>query len=91
MAGLIGMGQALRNQSMAGMDRNSNSEAKRNQANSTLKANFKAAEKSQQGTLAGTGAAVGMMGASAAGMTGMAMLGPVGLGLAGGLVLAELF
>lgn len=89
MAGLIGMGQSKRDSALAGFSKVANMEADRKRANQTLKANSDAAEKSQQSTLAGTGAALGMM--AAGGATGLAMATPIGLGVAGGLILSSLF
>ena len=67
---------------MSGFGQVANLESQRNQANETLKANFQAAEKSQDATMMGSGAAIGMMAG-----------GPVGaaIGAAGGYLLSQLF
>lgn len=88
--GLLGMGQNQLQQSMDGFGKVSSNEAQRNQSNDQLEAQYQAAEKSQQGMMAGTGAVIGLTAAGGMG-AGMAALGPVGLGIAGGLLLAEIF
>lgn len=88
--GLTGIGRSKAEGAMSGFAKTSELEAQRNQTNDTLEANFEAAEQSQKGTLASTGAMVGL--AAAGGMSaGLAALGPVGLGIAGGLLVASLF
>ncbi|CAN8139584.1 Bacteriocin [uncultured Thiomicrorhabdus sp.] len=80
--GLIGIGQQKSNQAQKGFGEVASLENKRNQAEEQLKANYAAAESSQQATMMGAGASVGFM-----------VGGPIGAGIgaAVGFLGASLF
>ena len=89
--GLIGIGRVQKEQSMRALTESAKLEAEQEMANEALERQAKVAKQQTQGTLAGTGAAVGGL-AGTLGMMG-SVGGPAGaaIGFVAGFVLAELF
>lgn len=73
--GLIGMGQAQKREAMSGTGKAADLENQRNMANDQLKQAAKDQKRSNQSSMAGTGAMIGMM----------TPLGPVGAAIGAGV------